>query len=127
MFHFQHGSVYEGIWHQGMRQGFGLMRLTPASHAASVSEYQALQALTPRQKQAKKLARPPPPFTTPMQPRVLSSPVDSLDPSGWTYQGEYERDRRNGDGVITWGQGSTYMGEWVSDVRCGKVHYIAWS
>ena len=56
----------------------------------------------------------------------LSTPYPSpcphplLHTSGWTYEGEYERDRRNGEGVITWGEGSTYMGEWVGDVRTGK-------
>ena len=61
-----------------------------------------------------------------LNPLSLSTPYPSPCPhpllhnSGWTYEGEYERDRRNGEGVITWGEGSTYMGEWVGDVRTGK-------
>ena len=67
--HFLNGSIYEGQWHQGMRQGHGLMRYTVKSHQASIEAYNAIQALTPRQKLAKKNERPPLPFTTPLQPR----------------------------------------------------------
>ena len=79
VFHFLNGSIYEGQWHQGMRQGHGLMRYTVKSHQASIEAYNAIQALTPRQKLAKKNERPPLPFTTPLQPRLLTSAVDPLD------------------------------------------------
>jgi hypothetical protein len=37
----------------------------------------------------------------------------------------YEWDKRDGEGVINWGDGSTYIGEWICDVRHGRGVFIS--
>ena len=36
------------------------------------------------------------------------------------YEGEYIDDKRNGEGKMTWPDGSIYEGDWKDDLRNGR-------
>jgi len=44
------------------------------------------------------------------------SEVASID----TYDGEFYKGKRQGQGKITYKDGSVYVGQWVFDERCGQ-------
>lgn len=44
-------------------------------------------------------------------------------PNGDVYEGEYENDKKNGQGMYRWSDGNVYNGEWKDDNRNGQGMY----
>jgi hypothetical protein len=48
----------------------------------------------------------------------------SVEADGERYEGEWEKGKRDGIGVATWPDGSSYIGQWRADSTHGKGIYV---
>jgi hypothetical protein len=44
---------------------------------------------------------------------------------GWLYRGAWVNNRKSGRGVMEWGDGSYYDGDFVADKRHGQGHFVS--
>lgn len=108
------GEVYDGDWFGGMRHGQGTLYYSPQSSHQSTSSPVAMPVLNPMALSASALG------TTASGPSSQQG-SGALKPAVvCKYVGTWDRDKKCGQGTLTYSNGDTYEGEWSNDLRNGK-------
>ena len=58
------------------------------------------------------------------QPTKVTGIGRHVFPSGNTYEGIYQKDKRHGFGRLIWNDGAYYVGLWKNDKRNGKGTFV---